>query len=653
MRCSARGLLTAAAIGLSYLVTARMGLLIDAVGGFATLVWAPTGISLASVLILGPRIWPGIFVGACAANLWAGAQLPVALGISAGNTLEALVGALALRWIPGFDRSLSRVRDVVGLIGAGALFSTTISATVGMASLALGGEIGRSELWVTWRTWWLGDVIGDLIIAPLILAWSWGGIARLPWWRAIEIVGIAISLALATVLFEGLPSGAVTPLGHSYFFFPPLVWAVLRFGQRGAVTATFLVEALAVWGTASGYGPFVRPTLHASLYALQLFTAIMASTFLVLGAATAEREIALEAVSVARSDLADLSATRREEAKLRRLLATAPDAMAIVKRNGTIAIVNSQLLKTFGYQEDELEGKPIEQLIPERFREAHTRHRVGYVEDPSPRPMGQGRELFGRRRDGSEFPVEVSLAPMEWDEDLLITAAIRDLTERKLGEERLRASLAEKEVLLKEVHHRVKNSLQVIASLLGLQARRAEGTAWGTALSESLGRIRSIAQVHEQLYRSRDLASVPFQDYATNLCRTLLGMYVGGRSVIALKVSAEGVGLGIDVAIPCGLIIHELVTNALRHAFPGGRAGLVWVNLRGTGGTMTLEVGDDGVGLPEDLDLRQTRSLGLQLVMRLVDQLHGTMQLVRDGGTRVVIEFPRAAQPAASPSRAE
>ena len=161
-----RDLAKIALLAAIYILFARLGLMIQPVSAFATLVWAPSGIALAALLLFGYRYWPGIAIGAFVANVWTGAPVLVALGIAAGNTLEALVGNYALRRIPGFRSTLDRLSDVLGLIVLAGAVSTTVSATIGTASLRLGGLVTPDRFAVTWRAWWLGDAIGVLIVAP-------------------------------------------------------------------------------------------------------------------------------------------------------------------------------------------------------------------------------------------------------------------------------------------------------------------------------------------------------------------------------------------------------------------------------------------------------------------------------------------------------
>jgi PAS domain S-box-containing protein len=211
---------------------------------------------------------------------------------------------------------------------------------------------------------------------------------------------------------------------------------------------------------------------------------------------------------------------------------------------------------------------------------------------------------------------------------------------RKRAEAQIRARLQEKDVLLKEVHHRVKNNMQVISSLLNLQSRRVQDPAVSEMFKESQGRIRSMALVHERLYQSNDLSRIEFSEYLRNLATHLFHSYQADSSRIRLKIDAEEVFLNINTAIPCGLIVNELISNALKHAFPAGRKGQLEIDLhRVAGNGYLLRVRDDGVGFPEGLDFRKTESLGMQIVNTLVDQVDGRLQLYREKGTAFRLEF--------------
>jgi len=301
------------AVAVVYVLAARAGLTLDAVSGFASLVWAPTGIALAAVLLAGGRIWPGVFIGALVANVITGAPVLAAAGIAAGNTLEAVAGAYALRRVPGFRLRLDSLRNVFALIVLAALLSTMISATIGVASLYLAGLTPQANVAETWRTWWIGDAMGALLVAPLILVWAAPPrkplLTRHLGEAAVLVLGILLAGLIVLTLSVSRGGG---PLSHAYIFFPFLMWAAIRFGQRGAVTATVLVSAIAIAGTVVGRGPFIQPTLHAGLLALQTFMGITAATFLVLGASVSERERSREQLRAARDIARDANRAKAE-----------------------------------------------------------------------------------------------------------------------------------------------------------------------------------------------------------------------------------------------------------------------------------------------------------------------------------------------------
>jgi integral membrane sensor domain MASE1 len=271
---------------LIYVSTAKLGLSLDAVSGFATAVWPPTGLALAALILGGFRLWPGIALGAFLVNFSAGAPLLVAGGMAVGNTLEALVGSWLLHRVVGFHPALDRLRDVFGLVVLAGVLSTLLSATLGVTSGWLGGVITATDVVQAWWTWWVGDLMGDLILAPLLLIWN--GRIRLSSLRIAEagaLLGAIVVVSL--LLFGGL--WVTTDPVHPYLLLPVLIWAALRFGSPGAVTATAIVSALAIWGTAQGFGPFAHGTLHESLLLLQAFMSVVAVTILVLAAAISER----------------------------------------------------------------------------------------------------------------------------------------------------------------------------------------------------------------------------------------------------------------------------------------------------------------------------------------------------------------------------
>lgn len=325
----------------------------------------------------------------------------------------------------------------------------------------------------------------------------------------------------------------------------------------------------------------------------------------------------------------------------RSIFENAPDAVILVEKTGLIATVNTQAEKMFGYDRDELVGRSIEILIPSRFAAVHAGHRSSYLSEPRLRPMGAGLELFAKRKDDSEFPVDLMLSPLNTDDGhLLALAVVRDITDRKQAEQRVIDSLREKEVLLREIHHRVKNNLAVISSLFYLQSKYTQDGQTLRTLQESQDRLRSMALVHETLYQSDSFAALDFAEYSRALSDNLMRTYSGIASDVRLRTEVEEVAISIDLAVPCGLILNELVSNALKHAFPNGQAGLITVKLKNESGSCVLQVIDDGVGIPIEPKPDATRSLGLRLIESLTRQLDGKFEIKRqDVGTEARLSF--------------
>ncbi|HMC55920.1 MAG TPA: MASE1 domain-containing protein [Gemmatimonadaceae bacterium] len=279
-----------------YVLVARTGLAIDPVAGFATFVWPPSGISLAVLLLFGVRLWPGVLLGAFVTNVLTGAPPFVAVGIALGNTSEVLLGTWMLRRIPRFVNTLENIPSALGLIGFAGVLSPMVAATVGVVALHIGGSIDSSQARETWRAWWIGDMVGILLFAPVILVWSAPQLARFrTHWS--ETIGLATAVVTVSLImfFNGLrfvPSLS-TPLHDVDLMLAVLIWAALRFGQRGAVTMIFAVSAAAVLAIETGYGPFVVPDAQEGLMSVQTFMAIVASMFLLVGATLAERRTAL------------------------------------------------------------------------------------------------------------------------------------------------------------------------------------------------------------------------------------------------------------------------------------------------------------------------------------------------------------------------
>ena len=333
------------------------------------------------------------------------------------------------------------------------------------------------------------------------------------------------------------------------------------------------------------------------------------------------------------------------EDSFRRVVEWAPSAMVMIDRNGIMVLVNAQTEQMFNYERAALIGQSVEMLVPERFRQHHVAYRAGFFGDSKPRPMGVGRDLAGCRSDGSEFPVEIGLNPIDTEAGIMVLASIIDITERQRTKQRLEDALLEKTVLLNEVHHRVKNNLQVITSLLNLQADHAADPRLRTMLAESCGRVKAMALTHQLLYERKDFSRLDLGDYLERLMHSIRATYRGTGNRIMLRIvpPQESVQLDLERTIPCGLLLNELVTNSFKHAFPGERCGQILIELnKDSAGLIRFSVADDGIGLPEEAVLASRVSLGLQLVPLLVEQLHGTLEINREMGARFCVTFPNS-----------
>lgn len=278
-----------------YFVAGRLGLRLAFVNASATAVWPPTGIALAAFLLLGYRIWPAMLVGAFLVNLATAGTVWTSLGVGLGNMLEGLLGAYLVNRYARGRRSFERAKDIFKVALLAAVLSTTVSATIGVTTLSVAGYARWADYGWIWLTWWVGDAVADLVLAPLLVLWATS--APLAWDRArvFEAAGLLVSLCLvALVVFAGLFPSHVKNYPLEFVCIPLFVWAAFRFGQREAASAILLVAAIAIWGTLRGFGPFARPSHNESLLLLQAFMGITGLTTLPLAAVVAERKRVLE-----------------------------------------------------------------------------------------------------------------------------------------------------------------------------------------------------------------------------------------------------------------------------------------------------------------------------------------------------------------------
>jgi PAS domain S-box-containing protein len=342
---------------------------------------------------------------------------------------------------------------------------------------------------------------------------------------------------------------------------------------------------------------------------------------------------------------------RASEERFELLFQSAPQAMVLADRAGRVVQSNRGAQAMFGYDDADFTGLPLSALLPAPLRGRHDDHVRAFHDEghTRARAMALGRTVRGLRRDGSEFPAEIGLVPLVVRGEQQVVAGITDVSARVAAQEAVSRSLREKEVLLKEIHHRVKNNLQIISSLLMLQSDQLSSADTRRILHESVYRVRSMALIHQLFYGGQSLERVDFGAYARGLATSLAGVLAPTAKV---EVVADDVAVSVETAVPLGLVLNELLTNAFKYGLPPdtgtaraiGAAADVVVTVHVDGDDLLLAVRDSGPGLPADVDIAGASTLGLQLVRSLVRQLRGRVTAQRTPRAQVTLRCPLAAQ---------
>ena len=323
------------------------------------------------------------------------------------------------------------------------------------------------------------------------------------------------------------------------------------------------------------------------------------------------------------------------ENRYRMIFENANDGILIHDGKGKIIDVNQNMFVRLGYSKEEMLNMSLGDLVTPEYSKKIGR-RVKHLEE-------EGVAIFesaDRRKDGTMMPVEVSARIIVHNGQKVILSIVRDATERKMVENLILASFKEKEVFLTEIQSRAKDNMQIISSMLSIQSKGIKDKKIMAMFHESQDRIKSMLFIHDRLYRSKNLSRIDFSDFIRSLTKNLFSLY--GARIIKIRLirEIEDIYLDIHRAIPCAMIVQELLSNSLKHAFPGEREGEVVVKMKiNKDGKHELVVKDDGVGLSKEIDIHRTHTIGLQLVNRLVKQIDGYIELKRKNGATFTLTF--------------
>ncbi len=653
-----------AAVTGAYVATAKFGINLSVAHGVITPVWAPSGISLAALLLLGSRFWPAVALGALIANATSGADPAVAAGIAVGNTLEALVGSSLLRRV-GFRVSLERVRDVLALVALGAGTGTLIAATNGVMVLVLTGA-AHGSFGSDWLLWWFGDAVGVLMVAPLLLV-AFGSEKRWPsrvrLLEALLLIGSLV--AVSTVVFLG---GAWR---YPYLVFPLLLWAALRFRQLGAATSSFLVGVIATWGTVAGTVPFGGNSPTERVQVIQALVGVLAIALLVVGATLAERETANERLWQTAARLSEAQAlthigswewdiaanTVTWSDELYRIWGLAPDRFG--------ASYEAYLETVHPDDRDFVEGavrRALEtggvdyvcRIVRSDAVERVIQARCKVVADDSRRPL----KLIGTAQDiTAQQEIEAGRE--------------RLLAQERAQNARLRELDRMKDTFLASVSHELRTPLTSIIGFIGLLNDESRGE-----LTEDQRRYLEIARRNvDRLQRLVGDLLFAAQAGAGQLelvsdrvdLHTLVSECIASARLEAEKSGVELVFAGGRVPAlegdPARLtqLVENLVSNAIKFSTAGGR---VEVRTSVADERIVLEVADSGIGIPAAQQPHvferffrssnateqaiQGTGLGLAIAKVIVEAHGGSIAFESDEaeGTTVRVELPLARETA-------
>lgn len=668
-----------------YHLVARLALQMAYVQANTSPVWPPSGIGLAALLILGIRYWPGITLGVVVGSLLTGAPLPIALGLGLANTLEALIGSYLLQKILHIHLSLDRIRDVVGLVFAAAV-STSVSASIGVASLYLTYRASDTPFFTLWGTWWIGNLLGMLVVAPFIMVWANQYPKKLH--RKVWLEGVLFFILLFLMtgyVFENTGGEGILHQALIYMIFPFAIWAALRLGQLGAVTTIFVISGISIWDTVHGMGPFSQLPMNDSLILLQTFTGVVSLTTLTLAASATERRHAEVALNRRVEDLAVLNDASKEflgnlektalfEAICRLAverigLSTAwieiTDGEKTVPGSHTSVIAMHQALQVPGDLIQEISAQPAVRKIVRQGEESGQSQVMERVLDSgNPTHFANAPlsfAVFPLRYAGNVVGVLCAVTSGSGGfpkEEVLLLESYANLAamaiqnawlfnQVRLGNEQLHAlshrlmEVQEEERLhlSRELHDESGQILAALMVRLGLLERDVEIPEQRHAHIAELRRIAKelLNNLHHLAVKLRPASldhlglTTALKQYADEYSR----QYQVEVQFDALEIETTRLPAEFETAL--FRIMQESLTNIALHA----QANRVDILLNRRNGCLVMTIEDNGVGFDPNLIANESR-LGLFGMRERVDMLGGRLMIESSPGkgTTISVEVP-------------
>ncbi|ASV04880.1 MASE1 domain-containing protein [Leptospira interrogans] len=692
--------------GMIYYVLALIGRKTAIYPSYAAAIWPASGAALGFTLLFGNYAVLGVFLASVLFNfgtdVLSGDNLYLNFLIGFFSAFQSYVGKIVLtRKIPGYKIS-DRTQFVFLFIFLEAIVCV-INATGSVASMYFLGEIDLSSIRQSWLTWWVGEVLGVYVGAPFILFWFRGPYKLFRWKEFFES-----AILLFLIVFFSLTSFDLTTsvfffnYSLGYVLVPLILWSAFRLGERASSLAVIFSSIIAIFGSISTR--FNAESIGESSILLQFFIAVLSITSLLVVSMVNERKEVEDQLRISHQSLEEKVEERTHELLrsneiLREEIQEKNEARAALEKSQTrymglfehlpVAIIEadySELKRVLDCLPSDIQGDIFSDYI--ETRPDFVRHcfnsiqvvgvnqetvnllRVGSIDEVYKgwrfffsqdnfkvfkRVLRKIREksyfyeveVGFRVKDNTRLDIKIRWSvPPGFESSLSsVIVTLLDFTEIKSAERKLQLSLNEKEVMLKEIHHRVKNNLQVISSLLSMQSDYVQDKQSLSVFIESQNRLRTMSMIHEELYQSENLGKIQYSVYIEKLLNQLFQVYGKSDSVVLVTL-LEPLDITVNRAIPIGLIINELVSNSLKYAFPEGRSipnkPELRVSFSKSGENLEMRVEDNGIGMPFGFDLKDSNSLGLKLVNILVRQLGGKIDFSSDSkkGTQFKIHIP-------------